>query len=126
MSEPKRALLQEALAGDPSQIPIAAILEAIRALSDGIGRVAEQGAEHARILKDMGETLHNVDKRLMLLEHGGAKLDDHEKRLAALEAKENRRDGALGFGAWLVKNWPAILAFIALGAWLSSEGVVKL
>lgn len=38
---------------------------------------------------------------------------DHEGRISRLEAAENRRDGAMGLGGWLLKAAPAITAFLA-------------
>ena len=68
-----------------------------------------------------------MDKRLALLENGGVstKVDDHEKRIAVLEAAENIRKGALGMGGWLVKNWPALLGYIGLIVVLIEKGVVR-
>lgn len=37
-------------------------------------------------------------------------------RIEVLEAKEQRRDGALGLVGWAIKNWPGVIGFIFLVA----------
>lgn len=127
MSDAVKTFLQDALA-DPSRLDAATILEALRISAEGVRRVADQGVEHGQLLKEMGQTLHSIDKRLTVLETGGvqAKVDDHEKRLAVLEAEENRRKGAIGLGGWIVKNWPALVGYVGLIVVMIEKGLVKL
>lgn len=127
MSDAVKTFLQDALA-DPSRLDAATILEALRISAEGVRRVADQGVEHGQLLKEMGQTLHSIDKRLTVLETGGvqAKVDDHEKRLAVLEAEENRRKGAIGLGGWIVKNWPALVGYVGLIVVMIERGLVKL
>lgn len=127
MSDAVKSFLQDKLA-DPSRLDAATILEALRISAEGVGRVADQGVEHGQMLKEMGQTLYSIDKRLTLLENGGVqtKVDDHEKRLAVLEAEENRRKGAIGLGGWVVKNWPALVGYIGLIVVMIEKGLVKL
>jgi hypothetical protein len=52
--------------------------------------------------------------------------DDHEKRLAVLEADRHRREGAIGLVEWVSRHWPftvlmATLAFL----WAVVEGKLK-
>ena len=119
-----RHFLQEAL-GDG--LGASAILQALQSSAEGVSRVAEQGREHARQLKEISETLHVIDKRLAVVESGSvqAKVDDHEKRIVVLEAEENRRKGALGMGGWMVKNWPAMIGYIALALLAVEKGIVR-
>lgn len=121
-----KSFLEDKLA-DPARLDASTILEALRISAEGVSRVAEQGSEQARQLKEISDTLHNMDKRLALLENGGVstKVDDHEKRIAVLEAAENIRKGALGMGGWLVKNWPALLGYIGLIVVLIEKGIVR-
>lgn len=127
MSDPVKSFLQDKLA-DPSRLDAETMLEALRISAEGVRRVADQGVEHGQLLKEMGQTLHSIDKRLTVLENGGvqAKVDDHEKRLAVLEAEENRRKGAIGLGGWVVKNWPALVGYIGLIVVMIEMGLVKL
>lgn len=127
MSDPVKSFLQDKLA-DPPRLDAETMLEALRISAEGVRRVADQGVEHGQLLKEMGQTLHSIDKRLTVLENGGvqAKVDDHEKRLAVLEAEENRRKGAIGLGVWVVKNWPALVGYIGLIVVMIEKGLVKL
>lgn len=127
MPETVKSFLQEKPA-DPSRLDVSTLLEAIRISAEGVSRVAEQGSEHSRHLREISETLHSMDKRLALVENGGVstKVDDHEKRIAVLEAAENMRKGAIGLGGWVVKNWPAMVGYIGLIVVLVEKGIVKL
>ncbi len=127
MSDAVKTFLQDKLA-DPSRLDAETMLEALRISAEGVRRVADQGVEHGQLLKEMGQTLHSIDKRLTVLENGGvqAKVDDHEKRLAVLEAEENRRKGAIGLGGWVVKNWPALVGYVGLIVVMIEKGLVKL
>lgn len=127
MPDGGKSFLQDKLA-DPARLDAATILEALRISAEGVGRVADQGVEHGILLKEMGQTLHSIDKRLTILENGGvqAKVDDHEKRLAMLEAQENQRKGAIGLGGWIVKNWPALVGYIGLIVVMLEKGILKL
>lgn len=126
MVDQVRTLMQEQL-DKGGALDVSTLLEALRMSSEGVARVAEQQSEHAKILREMSDTLHAIDKRLILLESGGvvAKLDDHEKRLTLLEADKNRRDGAMGLGTWFVKNWPGVLGFLVLIAVLADKGIIR-
>lgn len=127
MEDAVKSFLQDKLS-DPGRLDAATILEALRISAEGVGRVADQGVEHSQLLKEMGQTLHSIDKRLTVLENGGVqgKVDDHEKRLAVLEAEENRRKGAIGLGGWMVKNWPALVGYIGLIVVLIEKGIVRI
>jgi hypothetical protein len=54
-----------------------------------------------------------------------AKVKDLEDRLVALETDKNKREGAMGFGAWLLKS-PALGWFVgaAVSAWAILTGKV--
>lgn len=40
--------------------------------------------------------------------------DDHEKRLAVLEADKHRREGAVGLVEWISKHWPFTIIVAAM------------
>lgn len=123
MTDPGRIFLQER--GGP--IDATALFEALRLASDGVSRVAERQSEDAKVLREMSETLHQIDKRLALVESVGfvAKLEEHERRLIKLEGQENRREGALSLGSWILRNWPALFGYIALVVVLFDKGALK-
>lgn len=50
------------------------------------------------------------------------KVADHERRITILEAQENKRVGAIGLGAWIVKAAPVLMA-LAAGAGIM--GIMK-
>jgi hypothetical protein len=52
--------------------------------------------------------------------------DDHEKRLAVLEADKHRREGAVGLVEWISKHWPITLLVAAVTfLWAIVEGKLK-
>ena len=81
----------------------------------------------------MGELIHNVNnlsrkvdvlaERVIGAAGLPAKVKDLEDRIAVLEADKNKREGALGFGASLLKS-PALawLAGAAISAWAILTG----
>lgn len=52
--------------------------------------------------------------------------DDHEKRLAVLEADKHRREGAVGLVEWVSAHWPfTIIVAAAVAVWAYMNGNVK-
>lgn len=55
--------------------------------------------------------------------------EKHSFRLGVLEADKNRREGAIGLVAWLIKNWPfaamiaALAAFVAFANGVDVKGI---
>lgn len=45
--------------------------------------------------------------------------EKHAFRLGVLEADKNRREGAIGLVAWLIKNWPVAAMLTALAAFVA-------
>jgi hypothetical protein len=45
--------------------------------------------------------------------------EKHALRLGVLEADKNRREGAIGLVAWLIKNWPSVAMIAALAAFVA-------
>lgn len=83
----------------------------------------------------MRELIHNVNNMSMKLdgltrEVVGAqdlphKVDALDRRVTELETDKNRRDGAMGFGGWLLKS-PIVgwLVGAALTAWVLIRGKI--
>lgn len=52
--------------------------------------------------------------------------DDHERRLAVLEADKHRREGAVGLVEWISKHWPfTIIIAVVMAAWAFLSGKVS-
>ena len=83
----------------------------------------------------MRELIHNVNNMTMKLEglterviadqHLPAKVAEIDRRVTELETDRNRRDGAMGFGGWLLKS-PIVgwLVGAALTAWVLLKGKI--
>jgi hypothetical protein len=83
----------------------------------------------------MRELIHNVNNMAMKLDGLSekvigaqdlpAKVAEIDRRVTDLEIDKNRRDGAMGFGGWLLKS-PLVgwLAMVALSAWAVLTGRV--
>ncbi|MDX3883617.1 MAG: hypothetical protein QHC65_04285 [Sphingomonas sp.] len=77
---------------------------------------AAMGVMLGELRGKVGELVHTVNNLCMKFDHlakdvavnSGVpkRVEDLEGRVAALEASENRRAGAMGFGAFLVKTLP--------------------
>lgn len=101
------------------------LLQALKANTEAMGRLAERGDKQDGKLDGIVGTLHSIDKRLTVIENNSIErdvkkcredLDAIDKRLAALEAIENQRKGAMGLWDWFRKSWPAIVGLIAIVA----------
>lgn len=52
--------------------------------------------------------------------------DNHERRIAVLEADKHRREGAVGLVEWVSKHWPfTIIIALATIAWAYLGGKIK-
>lgn len=83
----------------------------------------------------MRELIHNVNNMSMKLDgltrevvgaqELPAKVADIDRRVTDLETDKNRRDGAMGFGGWLLKS-PLIgwLATAAIALWALLRGKI--
>lgn len=126
MVDEHRRLLQDAIA-DPSSVDNNIVLQALRMAADSMGRMADKEDERNRQLAAMGETLHTIDKRLDRLETGGVgtRVDDHEKRIVALEKASLKREGAISAGEFLLKHWPALVAIATAFYLLVKSGAIN-
>lgn len=87
-------------------------VEALRQVITQLERLNTRDDEKTKLL-------HSMDNRLTKIESNKLErvVTEHEKRIDALESKDDRREGALSFGAWLVKAVPwavgaAVLAVV--------------
>ena len=83
--------------------------EAVRTIKHAVANMAQQ-------LTAIGAVVGQIDQL-------NRDRDDHEKRLAVLEADKHRREGAIGLVAWASRNWPVALLISALAtAWAFLTG----
>lgn len=109
-----------------------ALIEAVRANTDAVSRMAGQSEALGVKMDRMNESIHGLDRRISLIENNSLERDmermrvalkdettrvdscfaEQEGRIAALEGERERRKGAFGFVEWVGKNWPAIIGFV--------------
>jgi predicted nucleic acid-binding Zn-ribbon protein len=97
------------------------LIEAIRANTDAVNRLARHGEMQDEKLDKINTTLGRIDTRLTLLERATLKdevarnrveIDDHESRLKVIEARESERAGASKFADALLKYGPFLIALV--------------
>lgn len=115
-----------------AEVATQAMIEAMRAQADVLrGIVGTQETFRADV-REISETLHSIDKRLHAIESGPIKrdvqrnherLNRHSTRLDALEAAEDKREGASraatavkDYGPWMVAIVAGIVALVQSGA----------
>lgn len=103
-----------------------AIIHALRTAADGMKRLADQQDRSDSKLDTVLEKINDTNTRLTVIEKSdiGLLLKDHEVRLSLLEDERQRRVGAIGLWDFVLKSWPAILAFAALIALLTATGTI--
>lgn len=109
-----------------------ALIEAVRANTDAVSRMAGQSEALGAKMDRMNESIHGLDRRISLIENNTVERDlermrsmlkeqeasfDNkcealDVRVTELEGERNRRIGALGFVEWIGKNWPAVIGFV--------------
>lgn len=99
------------------------LIEAIRANTDAVNRLARHSEMQDRKLDEISASLGKIDTRLTVLEHTTLKadvqrnvqrLDELDARVDQLEEERAERRGAVRSVDWIFKNWPGIAAFIAM------------
>ncbi|MES1971787.1 MAG: hypothetical protein V4472_04955 [Pseudomonadota bacterium] len=80
-----------------------------------LGEMKGQLRELIHNLNTMSAKIDSLTERVIGASGLPGKVRELEERIAALEADKNKRDGAMGFGSWLLRS-PAI-------AWLATAGV---
>lgn len=109
-----------------------ALIEAVRANTDAVSRMARQGEAQGGKLDAIGQSLHALDRRLALIENNTIERDlerlrncthELESRIDVIEAREERRTGAMGLFEWVGRNWPVIVGATLLIAVLMRERI---
>ena len=121
MARPPRPKLMMPV-GDAEAAQIIEI-EALRQIVDNLKRLNERSDAMSTLITNQTDAINGVDKRLIRIESNqldgtvqklANQVETSAKRIAALEADKNRRDGAIGIMEWLLKSWPALVGFIAM------------
>lgn len=111
-----------------SDVSNLSLIHALRATSDQMKRVADQQDRMSGKMDSVSNVVHDIDKRLAVIEGNSLQttVKEHDERLAALEAAEQRRVGAIGLWDFVLKSWPAVLGFLILLAALVATGKINL
>lgn len=106
------------------------LIEAIRANTDAVQRLGRHTETQEHKLDRMAQDINEMKTNIALIQHSGLRpmVEEHDRRLALIEERENRRLGREGFLAGAARSpvvgWlAAIVAFIAAAvAWLKGAG----
>lgn len=93
-----------------------ALIHALRANADAMKRLGAQQDRMSGKIDTMHNVVHDIDKRLAVIEGNSlaSKVEEIEKEVDKLKEAEQRRQGAIGLGEWFAKSWPSLIAFLAL------------
>lgn len=88
-----------------------------------LGELKGQMRELIHNVGNMSMKLDGLTEKVISAQTLPAEVADLERRVAILEIDKNRRDGAMGFGGWLI-NSPVIgwLVASAVGVWMMFRG----
>lgn len=113
LDQPDTGFLVPASERDVNQL---AIIHALRANADGLKTLGNQMDRQSRKIDGIVDTTHSVDKRLAVIEGNSlqTKVKEIEGDVEELKADKQRREGAIRFGEWFFKNWPAVFAFVGI------------
>lgn len=91
-------------------------IEAIRQVTDNLRRLNGHAEKTNEALDRVGERLHSIDIRLVKIESN--RVSEEVSKLQAevdlLKQDKARREGALGLGNWVLKNWPSIIGILLI------------
>lgn len=101
-----------------------ALIEAMRASTDAVQRLARQVETQDAKLEGIKDQLSDMKTSIALLQQSSLKQDveDMKKRLGVLEATDQQQQGAVKLVEWAVKNWPGVIGFGLMMAMLAKIG----
>lgn len=95
------------------------------ATAEAIGELRAQVREMIHNVGNDGQQLRAIARSVAKLENLPSDINEIKERLTALERDKDRRDGAMGFGAWLAKSplvaW-LLAAAVVMWTWLKEQG----
>lgn len=94
-----------------------------KGLAMAVGEVRGQLRELIHSVNNVSQKVDAVAEKVAVASNIPARVDDLDNRVTALETDKNKRDGAMGFGGWLLRSplfgW---LATAAVAAWALVKG----
>lgn len=112
---------------EQSDVTMLALIQALRSATDEMKRLGHQQDRQASSIDEVSNVVHSIDKRLAIIEANSLthRVEKVETDVSKLKEAEQRRQGAIGMIDWVGRNWPLLLAIIALIAIeLTHRGVV--
>ncbi len=100
-------------------------IEVLRSISDRQKETATILAGVQDEIRGVREQVQDTRERVIRIESNqldrtvanlAEKVESNGKRIDALEADKDRRDGAIGLGNWALRSWPALIGFALLVA----------
>lgn len=95
----------------------------LQSLLLAVGRLEGRVGEAVHATNNTAQKVDALAEKVASNTNLPARVDDHEARIGALETDKDRRDGAMGFGGWLIKS-PLVgwLATAAIALWAVLKG----
>lgn len=100
-----------------------ALIEAIRANTDAVKRLADRTDMQDRKLDEIKDAIGKLDTRMTVMESTTLKheveslREDHKElddRIHSIEFKAGQRDAQISFADWIVRSWPNLIGFAGL------------
>lgn len=92
-------------------------------LARAVGKIEGQNREIIHALNNVSQKVDALGEKVAAGSNLPGRVDDLDRRVTALETDKNKRDGAMGFGGWLLRSplfgW---LATAAVAAWAVFQG----
>lgn len=126
---PEQAIHKIMAAQTPADAAQMAMIECLRGIADGNKKLTTVLEGVQVEVRDVRERLIRIEASEFKTEIGSVKSDvqNLEMRVDALEHSEHRREGERSAANWLFKNWPGIVAWLAMiGIVLVANGRVSL
>jgi hypothetical protein len=100
-------------------------IEALRAIRDSVQSHTRQTEALTNEVREQGKMIGDVRERVIRIESNRVSEDvaKLKEEVDMLKADKLRREGALGVGNWLARNWPFLIGLLALiGVVLKANG----
>jgi hypothetical protein len=105
------------------------LIEALRANTDAVQRLARHTEQQDRKLDEIQKTLGKLETRMTLLERStlDQKVIELEKDVEELKIYRSQKEAQASLINWVFKNWPGVVGFFLLiGTLLVTSGKLHL